>query len=379
MNILINASNLNGGGGVQVADSICVNLKKFTMHHFVVVLSKSLSSTARRIEKYENVTLIEYTYPSRDWGSLLTGRNKFLDILVVNYNISCVLTIFGPIKWKPKCPHLCGFALSHIVMPESPYFLKMPLFKRLRSFIQIKCWELIFRRSGNYFYTENPLITERLTQKFNSAKIYTITNYYNQVFDHIDQQIYHELPYFNGWQFLNVGSSSPHKNLTIAIDIAKILKSKFREEISKTTKPNFRFLFTIEETEFPVIPKELREHFYFIGKVDISEVPSLYKQCDILFQPTLLECFTAVYPEAMRMKLPIITTNLEFARGLCGRAALYYDAMDPLDAASKFVDLITNDKLQKELIREGEYELNKFDNYNKRLEKIINICERISL
>lgn len=37
--------------------------------------------------------------------------------------------------------------------------------------------------------------------------------------------------------------------------------------------------------------------------------------------PSLLECFTATYPEAMRMERPIVTTDLAFAQGLCGEAA----------------------------------------------------------
>ena len=35
MNILVNASNLKKGGGVQVADSICCLLEGFTQYHFV--------------------------------------------------------------------------------------------------------------------------------------------------------------------------------------------------------------------------------------------------------------------------------------------------------------------------------------------------------
>ena len=60
--------------------------------------------------------------------------------------------------------------------------------------------------------------------------------------------------------------------------------------------------------------------------MDISECPSLYRQSTFAFQPTLLECFTATYPEAMRSGKPIVTPDLEFARGLCGGAAVYYDA-----------------------------------------------------
>ena len=50
MRILVNASNLKKGGGLQVADSVCGCLKQFTRHRFVVVLSRGLEGTAVRIK-----------------------------------------------------------------------------------------------------------------------------------------------------------------------------------------------------------------------------------------------------------------------------------------------------------------------------------------
>ena len=44
-----------------------------------------------------------------------------------------------------------------------------------------------------------------------------------------------------------------------------------------------------------------------VGGVDIRECPSLYEQCDFMFLPTLLECFSASYAEAMKMRRPILT------------------------------------------------------------------------
>ena len=148
--------------------------------------------------------------------------------------------------------------------------------------------------------------------------------------------------------------------------------------IQESDKPNFRFLFTVKEVEFGYIPDDLKEHFFFIGRVDISEVPSLYEQTDIIFQPTLLECFTAVYPEAMRMRRPIVTTNLEFAHSLCGNAALYYSATDPVSAAENIIQLISNTNLRQQLVNKGDEELKKFNDYNSRSCKLISICEQVA-
>ena len=126
------------------------------------------------------------------------------------------------------------------------------------------------------------------------------------------------------------------------------------------------------------VPEEYRDYFCFIGKVDVSECPYLYEQSDIMFMPTLLECFTATYPEAMRMEKPIITTDLEFARGLCGDAACYYSAVDPNEAAETIYKVATDKDYAKQLVENGRKQLQTFDNYEQRAEKLIKILEAIS-
>ena len=377
MRFIINGSNLNGGGGDQVADSICASLESFPQHHFIVVLSSYLNSTAVKIERFSNVTLYRYNYPVQDWKSLITGRDAFLDGLVESEKADMVFTVFAPCKWVPKVPHLAGFALSHLVIPESPFFQSMSFRQRLAWRLRIGVWKYIFRKTDS-FYTENPYISERVQKLFPQKHVFTVTNCYNQVFDCPETQVFHRIPDFNGWQILNVGSSAPHKNLSISLEMARYLKTQYWGKISNSAKPNFRFLFTISESEFPPIPDELKEHFYFIGKVDISEVPSLYQQADIVFQPTLLECFTAVYPEAMRMGKPILTTDLEFAHGLCGGAALYYSATDPCSAADQLMKMISDSSLREGLVENGKTQLDKFDNYQTRCEKLIALCEQIA-
>lgn len=368
MTILVNATNLSGGGGVQVADSFCRYLNKYDNHHFIVVLSTALSNTANLISEYKNVEVFKYNYPPSDLHSLITKRNTFLDSVVDDYNVSCVLTLFGPMKWKPRCAHVCGFALAHVVSPESPFYTRMPLFRRLRERLRARFWAYIFKRSAEYFYTENDLITERLKKVFKGKYIMTITNTFNQVFTQKNEWKWLSLPKFEGVQLLCISSNGEHKNLGISIDVAQILKSEHPDF-------NFRFVFTVDESEFPKIPDELKCCFYFTGKVEITQCPSLYQQCDFEFQPSLLECFTATYPEAMIMRKPIITANLSFAKSICGEAAVYYDSISPQSAADAIFTLASNSVLQNRLKDFGMIQVEKFDNNLERAQKMISLCE----
>lgn len=364
MNMLINASNLSGGGGAQVCDSICRYLKDYPQHFFFVVLSSALDNTANAIKDYPNVKVIRYSCTAGDWKAFLTFRIPELDKLVDDWKIDRVFTVFGPIKWRPRCPHVCGFGLSHIVMPESPFFQRMSIKERLKWWKTITVWKYIFHKSVDSLITENPLITQRLQKIFPSKKVVTVTNNYNQVFDDKMQWGHYELPSFEGFQMLDIAAYGPHKNQKIALDIAKILRKEH-------PKFKFRFVFTMKESEFPTIPSDLRDCFYFTGRVSIDQCPSLYEQCDAEFQPTLLECFTATYPEGMKMRTPIITTDLEFARGLCGEAALYYEPLSEGSAADAIYRLAKNDQLQQRLVANGEKQLKVFDTSSQRVAKII--------
>ena len=45
--------------------------------------------------------------------------------------------------------------------------------------------------------------------------------------------------------------------------------------------------------------------------------------------PTLLESFSATYIEAMFHGKTILTSDLDFARDVCGEAAFYFDPLNP--------------------------------------------------
>src|SRR5690606_10275866 len=111
-----------------------------------------------------------------------------------------------------------------------------------------------------------------------------------------------------------------------------------------------------------------------VGPVRPEECPALYQECDGLFLPTLAECFSASYPEAMKMEKPIVTTDLGFAKSICGTAALYFEPMDAIAAAEQIKKLISSPYLQDRLIKQGKQELKKFDTPRSRAEKYLQLC-----
>ena len=360
---LINCSNLKNGGGLQVAQSVCSQLGKYHQHRLLVVLSTYISD----FEIIDGTNCKVYRYDIRDnVSTLLMGRDTFLDGLVSKHEVDAVLTIFGPSRWRPRVPHLCGFARAQLL-------LKNPLAAELKwkEKLAYKVWKWGFKRSSNTFYTENRYISDMLPRLLGNVKVYTVTNYYNQVFDQPQQwQRNVKLPMFEGTTMLTVSSTASHKNLKIMIPVSEHLERQH---------PDFHFRFVLTcQPEALNVPEHLKRHFVFVGKVDVAECPNLYEQADIMFMPTLLECFTATYPEAMRMEVPIVTTDLEFARGLCGDAACYYSAIDAEAAAEAIYKVATDKDYAQQLTEAGKKQLLTYDNYEQRADKLIRILEEMA-
>ncbi len=394
MKILINAC-LHIGGGLQVADSFIRELVNYPDNEYIVIISnevKELLTTEvwknRRLEDWQrpqqnkekqelevnlgfpkNFKFINIQYSKPSFVRVFSARYKPFDGIVEKYKPDVAFTIFGPAYWKPKnIPHICGFAKSQYIYTESPFFKQMTKF----NFVKLKIKGLIqkysFRRDAQIYITENEDVSKKLQKILTKHKIYTVTNYYNQVFD--DEKLQQEfvLPKFNGITLLTITSTYPHKNIKIIKPVAEHLINKY---------PNFKFRFvvTIDIEIFGYSKNNLPAWLLPIGKVKIYQCPDLYRQSDFMFLPTLLECFSASYPEAMKMQKPILTSDLPFAHGLCGDAAEYFNPISAEDIAEKIYILANDKEKQKKLIENGLKQLTTFDTYNQRTEKYLNIIK----
>ncbi|MDO5760917.1 MAG: glycosyltransferase [Bacteroidota bacterium] len=399
MNILINASNIKIGGGVQVTDYICnaiiepsllqvTNAKtstykqKFPEHKFFIVLSSYLSKTKEKLSLCNDIKV--YTYDIKNnFTTLLLGRDCFLDDLIKENKVDCVITVFGPSRWVPKVRHLCGFAMAQLILRDSPFFSICSLREKFYwKYVFSISRKLLFQKCSKLFYSENKYISQKVESLFHNSQCFTITNYYNPIYENPKLWKNKTLNKFDGITLLNISSSYSYKNLQISLRVAKVLEERYPDF-------KFRFVFSVKKEDFlnseyvknglnhPRGKKEKKmydlslEHFVFLGKVDLEECPSLYQQSDFVFVPTLMESFTALYPESFKMQKPLLTSDLPFAKGLCGNAAEYFSPLDAEDIAEKIYSLANNPNKQKELILAGEKQLLTYDNNTQRINKLL--------
>ena len=369
MKILINTAHQRFGGAVQVALSFIHEARSFEGIEFVVWVGPGLKKSISEQDFGSN-----FTFRYFDFGALSLSKS-----FVVNRTLQrqeqvdkpdVIISTTGPTYFHSNAPQVIGFNLPLYIYPESPFVKNIKGFKRLKFELRKKLHYYFFKRDASVFVTQTNDVNERVRKALNTDKVITVTNtassYYNNPISVPKRLSKKEDGFF---RFITISSYYAHKDLEL---IPKIISELKRRKIN-----NVEFVLTLKDEDFKNHIQSM-DGIINVGPVRPSECPALYQECDAMFLPTLAECFSASYPEAMKMKKPIVTTDLGFARSICEKAALYFEPGNPESAVENILKLISEPSIQAKLIHEGTTQLNVFDSPQERAEKYIAICSDLA-
>lgn len=362
MKLIINTSNIVIGGGLQVSLSFLEGLKNHSMNEYHVFLSPKISEQVDRSSYGDNFIFYNFTMSP---ASLIKGfkSRKKLKLLESQIDPDMVFTVFGPAYWTPKSLHISGFADGWCYTPESIAFNTLSFKKKRRLKILIALKNK-FIKKANYIIVETETARRNIYRnlKYPLDNIFVVGNTFHQSF--LEGEIKDGNKSKEVFKLLVLSAFYPHKNLRIINDVVEILQKK--------SKIKFEFCLTIPNDAFEIAFTK-SDYIKNIGPQNIVDCRTLYEETNALFLATLLETFTANYPEAMIMQVPILTSDLDFARELCGDAALYFDPLSAEDIADRIIELQTNSKLQEKLVYNGNIRLKQFETANSRATKYLSI------
>lgn len=370
MKIVINSAHQRFGGAIQVALSFiheCINFPEHEYHVWVGQgVGKSLDTSVFPTYFY----FYHFDFDKIDFSKVILIQQT-LRPLEEYIEPDVIIATSGPSYYHSIAPQIIGFNLPLYIYPESPYVSNLPLQKKLKLWLKKQVHFYYFKRDAKAYVVQTDDVGGRVKKALNTNKVYTVTNNHNNFYLDESLGFSSKLPLKkkNEFRFLTLTSYYAHKNLELIKEIIPIL---LKEGVN-----NVKFVLTLKNEDFQ---RYIGEHpnIINVGPLKPQECPSLYRECDAMFLPTLAECFSASYPEAMIMQKPIITTDLGFAKSICGNAALYFTPMNAIEASAKFIDLISSLELQNELVINGLKELKKFDTPKTRAEKYLEICKYFS-
>jgi glycosyltransferase involved in cell wall biosynthesis len=171
-------------------------------------------------------------------------------------------------------------------------------------------------------------------------------------------------------RFLMLSAWYFHKNFGILNPLAA--------ELERRGLNHIRIVLTLPPDIFAEkFSEQAKKYLINHGPVPPAQAPGLYAECDFTFTPTLVECFTATYPEAMIMRKPVITSDLPFAHTICRDAALYFNPKNAASIADTIEKLTGSSELQAQLINNGIKQLEQFTDPPARAAAYLRICQNM--
>jgi glycosyltransferase involved in cell wall biosynthesis len=367
MNILINASNLHAGGGVQVAASFIkeltdINLKPDSLH---ILVSSTVDQNLNSMNFDKSNFKTYEVYDSRGLVKSIFNLHKKLR------GFDVVFSVFGAIYVLPKLKfHIVGFADPWVVYPKNEIYLDYSI--KNKFFVSFKILIKKYFFSGySHLIVELPHVKAALKNKNlqPNQEISVIGNTISSIYFKPKEwrPIDFDLKLNSDLVLGYLGRAYEHKNLKILIDVDEILKEQYNLTCN--------FIFTLTKNEMELNQFIDKDNFISVGSINIDQCPSFYEHIDALIFPSLLECFSVTPLEAMIMKKQVIASNRAFIKDVCLDHAYYFDPMDSKSIANEINKYYLNKS--KDLLKiEKAYEhAMSFSSARHRAEKYLEVIK----
>lgn len=241
-----------------------------------------------------------------------------------------------------RLPQVFLFDWPYAAFPQSSAWKLATLRERT-----VRLAKLLFFRSFLPFVdvmiAQNDVLAACLRQHYGIFAVRVVPNAVS--LDNLTGETSHDFALGSGVKLLCLSRYYSHKNIESFLPLAERIKSAETE---------IKIITTVDAEDSPgaasflrqVAERGLRDVIVNLGSVPMAQVPSLYRQVDALLLPTLLESFSGTYVEAMFYQLPILTSDLPFAHGVCGAGAYYFDPTDP-DEMFAVINRMLNDPVER--------------------------------
>lgn len=369
--LLINASNLHIGGGVQVASSLVTELAKMesvlALDSFSVLISSEVDQNLRSAERGRKLSPTPFNLIKCDTSGF--SSNSIPD----SSDADVVFTVFGPLyKWFTPFKSIVGFAQSWVIYPDNECYGLLPFTHRLKA--RLKFWI-----QGQFFKRADVLVVELEHVKqglvrvlgIPSERIHVIHNCISSIY--LDDSMWQpvDLPKVDGYLRLGfLGRNYVHKNTAIFPAIVA--------ELDRKHGIKARVYVTFTDAEWAACTPEFRAVCINVGQLTVAQCPSFYQALDAVVFPSLLECFSATPLESMVMEKPLFASDRPFNRDICGTHAHYFDPFLPASAAQAIARFFCFAPKNLAALRAAREHALQFSNPRDRAEKYLALMTGIS-
>lgn len=375
MKLLVNATNLVIGGGVQVGVWFIRNCIAQQLDACFAVspqVFKGLKSLNTALESSE-LELYEQS-PARS----KKARKRLYDY-ANEVEADKVFTVFGPAYVDFVQPHISGFAggwISHadFQVLKRVYANKPVGALKLLASAVYKAWWI---RKADAWIFEAEVAADGLAKraKLERQKCYVIPNNCAEHFVSLPRTP----PPTKRFTLLYFTADYAHKGIPNYLSYARALRQThpdfdcvFKITLDKDKSASANSLIQAAKQE------QLERYFDFCGYIPIDRAVELVDSANVVMQTSYLETFSANYPEAMARGRPLIVSDFKFARDICQDAALYVNPDDAEQVADTIWQLAQQPERQNSLVQKGNKILADLPNNEQRFSRYLSLINQLA-
>lgn len=382
MKILLDLIPLKRGGGAQVGMTLVEQIEASggAGHEWQVVVTAG-SALDRRLAsaRYCHVIRrVENTIGARFLFEVVGWRR-----LVAQHKPDIIYSQFGAGLPRVPVPAVVGSAYSNLYYPEVDFWGNWPLVRRwiyrLRDFFRL-------RRTlqADALVFETDLLAERAVALFALPRdrvtaIKASPSPFVQPTRHNSDVAERCAGLPDGFRVLLLSGWHPNKGLGM---LPRIAASAQRASGEK----DFYFVTTLRASH-PASRAIRREaealgiapNIIFFDAVEAAGCVELYRSSDAVLLLSVLESFSNNIIEAWSMQRPLVITDAEWSRRICGDAAVYVDRSDPRDVAAAVVRLRLDCEHRQRLIENGKEMLRRHPDPRQKFEQHVQFLERVRM
>ena len=320
--VLVDASNLHVGGGVQVAASFIDELgclvsdESFANAHPWVrearfELSTSVFGNLQREPWPLDVNCID----RRPGRPVLPHRPRGFDVS---------FTVFGPTYGgRRACRSIIGFADGLALWPE--FSTASGLAQRTRFAVRRRFARRFFVK-GDRLVVEATHVADALAERWgvDPSAINVVPNVVNAAVLAKGQKDL-LLPPVRGIRLAYPTRPYRHKNLGILGQVGNAYLRRYGQRLE--------FLLTLSASEMQALDPQTRDFSLTVGPLRVGDLPRLYAGADGVVFPSLIESFSVTPLEAAAAGRPLFASDRAFVREIMGDGAFYFSPEDPEEIA----------------------------------------------
>ena len=374
MKLLIDFGAIKTGGGVQLATNFLNKLDRNKQHIDEVFLLIPDTGPLASIDLSGLCDAFLY-YPDNYVKRKLFEMNELKKFIFL-HSIDTVYTFFGAgLPRFPGVRSVVSVAYPIICYPDSPYWKYVSFLSGLQKRI-VNMLRRHRIRKADLVVVETDVMAHRMHQHVGVNKSLL------RVIPPSPSLFIEDKPYVvssgDSYRILLLSGLDPHKNLWRLPSIALALKDFGCH--------NFIFTLSVEKHQFlGMLPKSisfngsrLEQHFDFVGAIPADEIGNIYNDSDLLLNISDLESFSNNYMEAWKSGLPLVCSDTDFARNICGESAIYIDPHNATSSAAAIKTLMQDLSKQRHLADTGKERLTMLPNAQEKFDKIIAVLNEVA-